>query len=177
MNSNEGRPEVVIPVIAHLRPAGIISALLNTLSSGLIHFFNLTRVLSPLLCFFSPLCVFHHLIIWFGVFSSFNCIWKNKKGEIGTSIVFERRRRRTVRTRGCKSPAPWGGSPGCWGEFIMPQQWPHISHWWGGFFVFFRLLRGFFNFVHTQIVLYQFSSTHDFMGNTIFLSKTLLSSS
>ena len=65
------------------------------------------------------------------------CIWKNKKGEIGTSIVFERRRRGTVRTRGCKSPAPWGGSPGCWGEFIMPQQWPHLSHWWGGFCVFF----------------------------------------
>ena len=57
------------------------------------------------------------------------CIRKNKKGEIGTSIVFERRRRGTVRTRGCKSPAPWGGSPGCWGEFIMPQQWPHLSHW------------------------------------------------
>ena len=71
------------------------------------------------------------------------CIWKNKKGEIWTSIVFERRRRGTVRTRGCKSPAPWGGSPGCWGEFIMPQQWPHLSHWWSGFCVFFLLFCGF----------------------------------
>ena len=78
------------------------------------------------------------------------CIWKSKKGEIWTSIVFERRRRGTVRTRGCKSPAPWGGSPGCWGEFIMPQQWPHLSHWWGGFCVFFFFcgfcFLAFFNF-------------------------------
>ena len=53
---------------------------------------------------------------FFRKYFDINPIGKNKGG--------------SVRTRGCKSATLQGGSPGCWAEFITPQQWPHSSYRW-----------------------------------------------